>query len=92
MRRGFTYTTSFAIKELPGNTALNLTGATAGYVIGTKEFPATIDTPATLGTISVNLTPTQTATVPKGRHTVLAKVTFSENDIQNFGVHRVTVE
>lgn len=97
IQRGYSYSTSFAIEELPGNTPMSLAGCTATFCVrigpeGSKifEFPATISTPATNGEATVDLTPAQTATIKKGSGKAWLKV-VSGSSSKPYGEHDITV-
>ncbi len=91
LKRGNTYNTSFEIKELPANTPMDLTGLTAKFVVETKKFTASIDTPATDGKVSIELTPTETASVDRGLRQAWCELTFPDGDVRSYGEHTIEV-
>lgn len=87
MRRGYSYSTTFTIRD-DEDELLSLSGTTAKYCIGTKEFDAVVENP---GVVQVDLTSVQTATVPIGSQKAWCKV-ISGSDVQAYGEHKVAVK
>lgn len=70
---------------------MNLTGAAAWYVAEDKEFAAVIESPATLGKVSIDMTPAQTETLDRGRRQAWFKVVLG-GETNYYGEHWVEVE
>lgn len=69
---------------------MDLTGAAAWYVVEDKEFADVVESPATLGKVSIDMTPAQTETLDRGRRQAWFKVVLG-GETNYYGEHFVDV-
>lgn len=94
IKRHYSYLTSVEISETDSSgvviNAMDLTGASAWFVVEEKEFQAVIATPPTLGKFSADLTPVDTATLDRGRRSAWFKVVVG-GETNYYGEHYIEV-
>ena len=69
---------------------MDMTGASAWYVVEDKEFAAVVEAPATLGKVSIDMTPVDTASLDRGRRSAWFKVVVG-GETNYYGEHYIEV-